>query len=469
MVQTLIELFRASYHQLYIATFVVAVFLFLSGLDDVFIDMYYWFHHLFARKKFNKYTHDSPEKLHSVPEKPIAIFVPAWQEYDVIDRMLLNGCQTIQYKNYDFFVGVYPNDAETIKKVEEVSKLFPNVHAVVSDHPGPTTKADNLNQIYEGMLRWENKTGIRYDIVLMHDSEDVIHPMSLKIQNYLIPEYDMLQMPVFPLHMSHFNLIHWTYADEFAEYHTKDLHVRQYFSGFVPSAGVGTAFNRWLIEFVGTSFAKNIFRSKSLTEDYDLALRLALGRAKLLFVYKPFGINCATRSYFPYTMRTAIRQKSRWVTGICLQSWKLIGWKGDARFRFVLYRDRKAIFANVINFFAYVVILYLITYEAIRFGFAAYNQLPPIVEKGTMLWTIVVMDSVLMLWRIVHRFITARRIYGLWSATLSIVRLPISNIINFSATGRALYYFIKASLKKKDLRWEKTANRFPTTVEHTTT
>ena len=311
MVQTLIEIFRSSYHELYVATFVVAVFLFLSGLDDIFIDMYYWFHHLFARKKFNKYTFDSPEKLHSVPEKPIAIFVPAWQEFDVIDRMLLNACRTIQYKNYDFFIGVYPNDAETIKKVEEVSRLFPNVHAVVSDHPGPTTKADNLNQIYEGMLRWENRTGIRYDIVLIHDSEDVIHPMSLKIQNYLIPEFDMLQMPVFPLHMSHFNLIHWTYADEFAEYHTKDLHVRQYFSGFVPSAGVGTAFNRWMIEFIGTSFAKNIFRSKSLTEDYDLALRLALGRAKLLFIFKPFGINCATRSYFPYTMRSAIRQKSR--------------------------------------------------------------------------------------------------------------------------------------------------------------
>jgi adsorption protein B len=314
------------------------------------------------------------------------------------------------------------------------------------------------------MVRWENMTGIRYDIILMHDSEDVIHPMSLKIQNYLIPEYDMLQMPVFPLHMSHFNLIHWTYADEFAEYHTKDLHVRQYFSGFVPSAGVGTAFNRWLIDFVGTSFAKNIFRSKSLTEDYDLALRLALGKAKMLFVYKPFGINCATRSFFPYTMKTAIRQKSRWVTGICLQSWKLTGWLGDARFRFILYRDRKAVLANIINFFAYLVISYLMMYEAIRFGFSAYEQLPPMVVKGTMLWDLVVIDSVLMLWRIMHRFITVRRIYGLWAALLSIVRLPISNIINFSATGRALYTFFRAIFRKKELKWDKTTNRFPVGV-----
>ncbi|HEY6191148.1 MAG TPA: glycosyl transferase family protein [Bacteroidota bacterium] len=468
MLDWLIEFFRSSYHVLYVATFIVAAFLFVSGLDDVFIDLYYWFHYLLNRKSFTKYTRESPEKLHEVEEKPIAIFVPAWNEFDVIDKMLLNACRTIQYKNYDIFVGVYPNDPETIKRVEEVSGLFPNVHAVVSTHPGPTTKADNLNQIHEGMIRWENKTGVRYDIVLQHDSEDVIHPMSLKIQNYLIPEYDMVQMPVFPLNMSHTNLVHWAYADEFAEYHTKDLHVRQRFSGFVPSAGVGTAYNRWLIEFVGTSYAKNIFRSKSLTEDYDLALRLALGKAKLLFVHDPFGINCATRSFFPDKLGASIRQKSRWVTGICLQSWNLIGWKGDARFRFVLYRDRKAVMTNVINFFAYLVILYFMAYEAIRFGFAPQHQLPPIVVKGTMLFDLVVLDTSLMLWRILHRFVSVRRVYGLWAATLSIVRLPISNIVNFSATGRALFMFYRARMRKRDLKWEKTDNRFPTAVERAT-
>ena len=51
-------------------------------------------------------------------------------------------------------------------------------------------------------------------------------------------------------------------------HHTKDVLVRQYFSGFVPSAGVGTAFNRWIIEFIGTSYARNIFRAKSLTEGW---------------------------------------------------------------------------------------------------------------------------------------------------------------------------------------------------------
>jgi bacteriophage N4 adsorption protein B len=466
MADLLIQFFRSSYDSLYMATFIVATFLFISGFDDVFVDLYYWLHHFLMKKKFNKFRYETPEKIYQLEEKNVAIFVPAWHEQDVIDKMLLNACRTIQYKNYDIFVGVYPNDPATISRVELVSKQFPNVHAVVSERPGPSTKADNLNSIHAGMIKWENKTGVRYDIIVMHDSEDVIHPLSLKIHNALIPEYDMVQMPVFPLDTSHLNLVHWTYADEFAEYHTKDLFVRQHFSGFVPSAGVGTAFNRWIIEFVGTSYAKNIFRSGALTEDYDLALRLALGRANLLFTYKPFGIDCATRGYFPHAMKASIRQKSRWITGICLQSWQTIGWKGDAKFRFVLYRDRKAVIANIINFFAYVVILYLIMYEAIRLGFAAYRQLPPIVIKGTVLWDLVVIDSLLMIWRIMHRVITVRRVYGIWAAILSIFRLPISNIINFSATGRALYQFTKAALKKKELKWEKTAHHFPTATEH---
>src|SRR3989304_6196421 len=158
MIDWMIEFFRSSYDALYMATLLVAMSLFLSGLDDIFIDVYYWFHHFFARKKFHKFRYDSPERITQVPEKPTAIYIPAWKEADIIGRMLMHSVTTIQYKNYDVFVGVYPNDPETIREVENISRKFPNVHAVVSDRPGPTTKADNLNQIHQGMLRWENKT-----------------------------------------------------------------------------------------------------------------------------------------------------------------------------------------------------------------------------------------------------------------------------------------------------------------------
>ena len=38
MVEWIIEFFRSSYDELYVATLIVAMFLFLSGLDDLFID-----------------------------------------------------------------------------------------------------------------------------------------------------------------------------------------------------------------------------------------------------------------------------------------------------------------------------------------------------------------------------------------------------------------------------------------------
>lgn len=457
-----VEIFRASAGPLYWFAYVVAVFLMISGFDDLIVDLYYWFYYWFFPRKLNRYHTENPEKLNLVEEKPIAVFVPAWHEYDVIDKMLIHACKTIHYSNYDIFVGVYPNDERTVQKVEEVAEIFPHVHPVIADHPGPSTKAENLNSVHLGMLRHENKTGIRYDIIVMHDSEDLIHPMSLKIHNYFVPEYDMVQLPVFPLPVQHRKMIQWTYADEFAESHTKDLVARQIFSGFIPSAGVGTAYNRWLIEFIGTSFAKNIFRRASLTEDYDIALRLAMGKANLLFLYSPFGINVATRAYFPDKLKTSIRQKTRWLIGICLQSWKNVGWVGDARFRFTLYRDRKAVITNFINALAYVVVMYILLYDLVRWGLADYGQLDVLISTGTTLWTIVLIDTGLMLWRFLHRFVTVSRIYGWVSGILSIVRFPVGNLINFVATLRGTIQYFRSARKRENVAWDKTSHTFPT-------
>jgi adsorption protein B len=312
--------------------------------------------------------------------------------------------------------------------------------------------------MHQGMIRMENVTGKRYDIIVMHDSEDYVHPLSLKLHNYFIPTYDMVQLPVYPFSMPHRNLVHWTYADEFAENHCKDLVVRQMMSRFVPSAGVGTGYNRWLIEFAGTSFARNIFRKASLAEDYDIALRLALGQARLAFLYRPMDLMAATRSYFPTTFSTAVRQKTRWLIGICLQSWKNIGWAGNFRFRFTLYHDRKAILTNIINILAYLLLVYVLFYELARWGLSRYGTLHPIIQPGTLLYAIVVIDTVFMTWRFLNRFVMVRRIYGTTAGLLSILRLPIGNFINFSASIRGIFQYIDSRITKTTLKWDKTTH-----------
>ncbi len=457
----IVQFFQESRDILYVFTFIVASFLLLSGVDDLAVDLYYWFFYLFKPKRLNEFQSIPLEKLRTKPEKPIALFIPTWHEYNVIDLMLTRACETIEYEHYDIFVGVYPNDERTTQKVLAVAEKYPRVHAVVAGHNGPSTKAENLNEMHQGMLRWENTTGIRYDIIVMHDAEDVIHPLSFKCFNYFIPDFDMVQLPVFPLETPTRKVVHWTYCDEFAELHTKDLVARHIFSGFIPSAGVGTGYNRWVIEFVGTSFARNMFRKTSLTEDYDIALRLALGKANLLYLYRPFGTDAATRAYFPLTFSTAVRQKTRWLIGICLQGWRNYGWVGDYRFRFTLYRDRKTVITNLVNILAYVVLFYVILYEAVSKGLTAYGTLAPIVSKGSLLWYIVVVDTVLMFWRFMHRFLTVSRIYGRKAGLLSIPRLPVGNIVNFVAAIRAFKQYFLARVRKKKVVWDKTVHHYP--------
>ena len=457
----IIRFFQSSHDVLYVFTFVVALFLLLSGLDDLVVDLYYWFLYLFRRKELLRYQRLDPSELRGCSEKAIAIFIPTWSEEAIIEPMLRKVCHSMKYKNYDIFVGVYPNDPGTSARVASVARIYPNVHPVIASHPGPSTKAQNLNDMHQGMRRWENQTGIRYEIVVLHDAEDIIHPLSLSVYNYFVPNYDMVQIPIYPLETPHMRVVHWTYADEFAENHTKDLMARQVFSDFIPSAGVGTAYNRYLIEFVGTSFARNMFSRRSLTEDYDIALRLALGDAKLLYLNRPFGVNVSTWAFFPQTFTAAVRQRTRWLIGICLQAWANYGWHGSLRLRLTLYRDRKAVITNIINALAYVVLVYVLLYELADWGMRAYGTLEPLVERGTVLWYVVLTDTALMLWRFLHRFLSVSRVYGRRAALLSIPRLPVSNIINFAATVRALQQFFRANRKKEPVAWEKTEHEFP--------
>jgi adsorption protein B len=461
----ILHFFQTSYAVLYLFAFIVATFLLLSGIDDLAVDLYYWYHQIFRRKKVQRFQDLPVEKLHGAIQKPIAIFVPAWHEQGVIGKMLRRACETLDYTNYEIFVGVYPNDPRTAEEAIRVSRTYPQVHPIMASHNGPSTKAQNLNDIHLGMIEWENVTGLRYEIIVLHDSEDIIHPLSLKCFNAFIPEYDMVQLPVFPLGTPQKSVVHWTYADEFAENHTKDMVVRQLFSGFTPSAGVGTAYNRWLIEFAGSSFALNMFRRQSLTEDYDIALRLALAEANLLYLYLPFHLNIATWAYFPQTFSAAVRQRTRWLIGICIQAWKNYGWVGSARFKITLYRDRKAIVTNIVNALAYVVLTYVLLYELANWGLGQYGRLAPIITRGTFLWYIVLIDTSLMFWRFLHRYLSVAKVYGHLAGLLAIFRLPLGNIINFIATTRALRQYFASRRSRKPILWEKTAHRFPTIQE----
>jgi bacteriophage N4 adsorption protein B len=228
--------------------FILVIF-FLSGADDLFIDLNFICRSLFRRFfVLPKHKRLSIDDLRAVPEQPVAVMVPAWDESAVIRRMLENTLRILEYSNYHVFVGTYPNDPDTAHEVDSICGSFPNVHRTVCPKDGPTNKADCLNWIYQGIRVFEKENDIAFEIFLMEDCEDIVHPLSLKLFNRLIPRKDMVQLPVFPLETQWYNFTSGHYIDEFAENHSKDLWVRERLAKGIPAAGVGCAFSRASLE-----------------------------------------------------------------------------------------------------------------------------------------------------------------------------------------------------------------------------
>src|SRR3984957_13929303 len=106
--------------------------------------------------------------------------------------------------------------------------------------------------------------------------------------------------------------------------------VRPLLGGFVPSSGVGTGYRRDALEKLARSAANRIFEPEALTEDYENGLRLfrlGCSQAFIPLLRAPETKDfVATREFFPATWSSAVRQRTRWVMGIALQTWERHGW-----------------------------------------------------------------------------------------------------------------------------------------------
>ena len=213
----------------------LAVYLAISGVDDLFVDVA-WLT-LWIEDRIRSFKTVVLDR--SAVERRIAIFVPLWKESAVIEQMLAHNIAALQYGRYTFFCGAYPNDEATLDAVREMESRSDRVQLAVCPHDGPTSKADCLNWIYQRMLDYERRTGERFELIVTHDAEDILHPESLQWLNHLARDYDFIQIPVLALRTPLGAFTHGIYCDEFAEFQTRDLRVRNRLGGFVPSAGVG--------------------------------------------------------------------------------------------------------------------------------------------------------------------------------------------------------------------------------------
>lgn len=449
----------------------VAGAILLNQLDELAIDASFLARGLHRRAR----RAVSREALLAEPMKRIAILVPAWKESDVIGQMLARNVAGIDYDRdrYDFFCGTYRNDPETQACVDAVARRERSVKKVVVPHDGPTSKADCLNWIWRGILDEEARRGIRYDVLVLHDAEDVVHPLSLRLYSRLVPRHEFVQLPVFSLDRRPGQWVAGTYIDEFAEHHQKELTVRAAMGGLVPSAGVGTAFDRDAFEEIALANRRHPFDEDSLTEDYAIGLDFRLAGKRVHFACVSVEREAAggggrreeeviaTREYFPSGLGASIRQRSRWVLGITLQTWAKVGWKGGAAVRYCLWRDRKALFANAVVLLAYA----LLAYAALRAGLAALDgsgwTAERVIPRGSALAWIVAANTAFVAWRGAMKAWLVGRLYGPMQAALSLPRVVVANVVGVAATARAVRSWLRHRLLGEPLRWSKTAHEFP--------
>ena len=464
------------------AGFVLMMIVYLiSGLDDLFVDLLFFVmkagHWLDGN---SKHRQPSLQEMAEKPEQPFALMFPAWQEAEVIRRALLNTISNIDYRNFHVFVGTYVNDPETQREVEEVMRHYANVTQLIVPQPGPTCKADCLNWIVRGIREYQVQHNIRFAGVILHDAEDVVDTLSLKLFNCLMPEWDLVQIPIISLERPWWNLVGGHYMDEFAEAHCKELHVREWFAGVVPGAGVGTGYSMRALDAASAAVGGDCFSTDSLTEDYEFSFRVHQFGLRQTFVRFPIERKIprrsfmhrrrglisqrdfiTTREFFPDLFWASVRQKSRWVIGIALQGWKKFAWRGSWRVRYLYFRDRKTLFTQQFMALGYIVALGLITLQLSSALFPDRYIFAPPFEDDSALWDLFYVNVGLFLNRLVHRHFWTCRIYGLSQLPIILPRYLVANVVNYFAVTRATWRYLKHLRTNERIGWDKTAHSFP--------
>ncbi len=407
--------------------------------------------------------------LRQEPEGRLAILLPAWDESNVIRRMLEANIARVDYENYRIFVGVYPNDPATQHEVAALALQHPRIECVVVERPGPTTKGDCLNQLYAAACREAVVSGLPYAAFVLDDAEDLISPLAFRVVNHFIRDVDVVQLPVLPLRGRSTELTAAHYGDEFAALHARDMPVREWISGAVPSAGVGTGFSPRALQRAAERNHGKPFSLTSLTEDYDLTMRLADGDMRFTFAIEalfrpaedrsglPIDDAIAIREFFPRTLRPAIRQKGRWIVGNALQGWQQLGWGPSWGLRYFFFRDRKVLIGHVATGLASVALLLTLAIWATRALVFGETAFPRVVTPGGWVELLIRVSVVLMIIFLAVRAGFVGAVYGKAEGALSIVRAIWAGWINFAASVRALWLF---STQRRP-RWDKTVHEFP--------
>ena len=428
------------------------IFFLIGAMDDIAIDMSWLWLKLTGRARTRQIDRAT---MRSRPlGGPAALFIPAWQEEHVIADTLAHALASWPQDKLRVYVGCYRNDPGTINAATIASRSDPRCRIVILDHDGPTTKADCLNGVYQAMSDDEASLGVRFEMIVFHDAEDLVDPAGLALLDEAIAGgADFVQLPVEPLPQPESRWLGSHYCEEFVESHGKGMVVRDAFGAALPAAGVGCAASRQGIDGLARRQGNMLpFSADSLTEDYELGIGIvaAGGTGRFIRARGEDDRLIATRAYFPSRLNDVVRQKTRWVHGIALQGWDRIGWGGNLVEIWMRARDRRGPMTALILLLGYLLLV------SVAFSWAAvglgYGQ--PIVVSPLLKWLLIA-NFVFFIWRAMFRFAFTAREYDAWEGLRAILRIPVTNIVSIMAGRRALTAYIR-TLFGTAITWDKT-------------
>ncbi len=432
------------------------VFFLLGALDDIAVDVVFLWRKL--RGQIITQTRDRESLARQTLDYPVAVFIPAWSEAEVIGDTLGHLLTSWPQQNLRVYVGCYRNDATTIAAVIAAARNDPRLRLVINSCSGPTTKADCLNRLYHALVADERRCGADFGMVVFHDAEDVVDAGAVALlADAINAGADFVQLPVEPLvqrdHSWLRNQLGSHYCEEFAEAHGKAMVVRDALGAAIPGAGVGCAIAREMLHKLANDNPDGQpFSSDSLTEDYELGLAVSEngGVARFVRARGRDGRLIATRAYFPARLDHVVNQKTRWVHGIALQGWDRIGWGAGWIERWMRARDRRGPFAGLVLMTGYV----LIALTALG-GLAAFAGAMEPQPLGPLLKALLIANLAAFGWRVAWRFVFTARIYGWAEGVRAVLRIPLANVVAIMAGRRAVMAYI-ATLRGSALVWNKT-------------
>ena len=442
-----------------------AAFWFLVGtIDDVGVDLVWIWLKLTGKAAVARICDQraaAPLTAHA------AVLIAAWQEAEVIGHTVRHALSAWRQREFTLYVGCYCNDAGTIASVMAAARGDARVKLVIHDKPGPTTKADCLNRLFRAVRDDDRRRSICSRFVLMHDSEDMVHPAELAVVDAALMTCDFVQLPVRPEPQPASKWVAGHYTDEFTEAHAKVLVVRDALGAGIPAAGVGCGFTSEMLDRIDRlrrdEGIEGPFGSDCLTEDYELGLLVwrVGGRSRYLRMRDQQGDLVATRAYFPASLDASVRQKTRWILGIAFQGWDRLGWGNRLADWWMVLRDRRGPLAAFVFACAYALLVLEGMLGLLRiFGLLEASVFSPVLDAMLIAcWASLV-------WRVTNRFAFTAHEYGLREGLLSIPRGPVANIITIMAGYRALARYLQ-SLAGVSVGWDKTSHdHHPAMIEH---